>query len=102
MHYLLYLHYIISAYGGYVLKYIGDAILAVFTVDSSDYLHARCINVVTCARSMIKVISQGINPILNHSDYPELKVRTGIDVGENTVVHLDGTLTHLMERLQSF
>jgi class 3 adenylate cyclase len=84
---------IISAYGGYVLKYIGDAILAFFTVDSSDDLHARCINAVTCACSMIKVICQGINPILNQYDYPELKVRIGIDIGENTVVQF-GWDTH--------
>lgn len=84
---------IISAYGGYVLKYIGDAVLAFFTVDPSDDLHARCINAVTCACSMIKVISQGINPILNQYDYPELKVRIGIDVGENTVVQF-GWDTH--------
>lgn len=84
---------IISAYGGYVLKYIGDAVLAFFTVDHSDDLHARCINAVTCACSMIKVISQGINPILNQYDYPELKVRIGIDVGENTVVQF-GWDTH--------
>ena len=35
---------------------------------------------------MIRVIRQGINPILQQSDYPELKVRIGIDVGENVVV----------------
>jgi adenylate cyclase len=84
---------IISTYGGYVLKYIGDAILAFFTVDSFDDLHAHCINAVTCACSMIKVICQGINPILNQYDYPELKVRIGIDIGENTVVQF-GWDTH--------
>jgi class 3 adenylate cyclase len=87
---------IISAYGGYVLKYIGDAILAFFTVDSSDDLHARCINAVTCASSMIKVICHGINPILNQYDYPELKVRIGIDVGENAVVQF-GWDTHTLD-----
>jgi class 3 adenylate cyclase len=35
---------------------------------------------------MIKVIREGINPILNQYDYPELNVRIGIDVGENAVV----------------
>jgi adenylate cyclase len=87
---------IISAYGGYVLKYIGDAILAYFTVDSSDDLHSRCINAVSCACSMIKVICQGINPILNQYDYPELRVRIGIDVGENAVVQF-GWHTHTVD-----
>lgn len=87
---------IISAYGGYVLKYIGDAILAFFTVDQSDNLNSRCINAVSCASSMIKVICQGINPILNQYDYPELRVRTGIDIGENAVVQF-GWDTHTVD-----
>ena len=86
----------ISAYGGYVLKYIGDAILAFFVIDSSDDLYARCINAVTCGCSMIKVISHGINPILNQYDYPELKVRIGIDVGTNAVVQF-GWDTHTLD-----
>ena len=86
---------IISAYGGYVLKYIGDAILAYFPVDSSDDFHARSINAVSCACSMIKVICQGINPILNQYDYPELRVRIGLDIGENAVVQF-GWDTHTL------
>ena len=35
---------------------------------------------------MIKVLQQGINPILSQYDYPEISVRIGIDVGENTVI----------------
>src|SRR5919199_3405253 len=65
----------IEAYGGYVLKYIGDAILAFFIADSSDdssLLYLPCINAINCACSMIRVIQQGINPILDQYDYPEL------------------------------
>jgi adenylate cyclase len=35
---------------------------------------------------MIRVLRQGVNPILNQYDYPEISVRIGIDVGENTVI----------------
>ena len=77
---------VISSYGGYVLKYIGDAILAFFIVDSQNDLYLRCINAVDCGCTMIKVVRQGINPILNQSDYPELRIRIGIDVGKNAVV----------------
>jgi hypothetical protein len=31
-------------------------------------------------------MQDGINPILNDNDYPEMGVRVGIDVGENVVV----------------
>jgi class 3 adenylate cyclase len=53
-------------------------------VDSDFYLPA--INAVNCACSMIKVIKDGLNPILSQYDYPELNVRIGIDLGENVVV----------------
>jgi class 3 adenylate cyclase len=98
---------IISIYGGFVLKYIGDAVLAFFVVednqdnkvqnqldgnetnddvdDNSFYL-LQYSNAISCAYAMIKVIQEGINPILSQYDYPELKVRVGIDIGEIAIV----------------
>jgi adenylate cyclase len=93
---------LIAAYGGYVLKYIGDAILAFFVVNSSSsssddvQLYLPCMNAVSCACSMVKVIREGINPILGQYDYPELKIRIGIDVGENAVVQY-GWDTHILD-----
>ena len=86
----------LSAYRGHVLKYIGDAVLAFFIVDSPNSLYLRCINAMECACSMIKVVRQGINPILNQYDYPELRVRVGIDVGDNAVVQF-GWDTHTVD-----
>lgn len=79
---------LIIAYGGYVLKYVGDAIIGFFLVKSLDKqdLYFPCTNAVNCGMSMIKVVKQGINPILSQYDYPEISVRIGIDVGENAVV----------------
>ena len=94
---------IVSMYGGYVLKYIGDAVLAFFVVDSdsakdhkdkvynsgeynNDFDSLQYSNVTSCAYTMIKVVQEGLNPILNQYDYPDLKVRIGIDVGEIAVV----------------
>jgi adenylate cyclase len=85
----------IAAYGGYVLKYVGDAILAFFVADHSD-LYLPSINAVNCACAMIKVIRDGLNPILNQYDYPELNVRIGIDLGENAVVQY-GWETHTID-----
>jgi class 3 adenylate cyclase len=45
---------------------------------------------------MIKVIREGLNPILNQYDYPELNVRIGIDLGENAVVQY-GWETHTID-----
>jgi adenylate cyclase len=76
---------IIKLYGGFVLKYIGDAIIGFFIVNT-DNLYLPCINTINCARTMIKVINQGFNPVLNQFDYPEMGVRIGIDYGENVIV----------------
>jgi class 3 adenylate cyclase len=76
---------IIRLYGGYVLKYVGDAILGFFNVDSA-HLYTLCINAINCARTMIKVINQGFNPVFGQYDYPEIGVRIGIDYGENVIV----------------
>jgi adenylate cyclase len=85
----------VAAYDGYVLKYVGDAILAFFVVDyTNSYLPS--INAVNCACSMIKVIREGLNPILNQYAYPELNVRIGIDLGENPVVQY-GWETHTID-----
>jgi class 3 adenylate cyclase len=80
---------IIAAYGGYVLKYVGDSVLAFFPVNLEDK-YLPCANAVNCARSMIKIMRQGLNPILSEYDYPEMRVRVGIDVGENVVVQYGG------------
>jgi adenylate cyclase len=76
---------IIRLYGGYVLKYIGDAIMGFFTINT-DNLYLLCINAINCAKTMVKMINQGFNPILNQYDYPEMGVRIGIDYGENVIV----------------
>jgi class 3 adenylate cyclase len=92
--------FMIEMYGFYVLKYIGDAVLAFFVINPSkirdneddniqqkkDQYYLPCINAINCARSMIKVVKDGINPILNQSDYPDIAVRIGIDVGEIAII----------------
>lgn len=75
---------VVESHGGYVLKYVGDAVISFFPASYNRYL--ACDKAVQCARSMITVVKNGINPILNQYDYPELAVKIGIDVGENVVV----------------
>lgn len=69
---------------GYVLKYVGDAVIAYFPADVNFYMATD--TAVNAARSMITVLQQGINPVLNQYDYPELKVKIGIDVGVHSVI----------------
>lgn len=76
---------IIEAYGGYVFKYVGDAILSFFFTEKDDF-YLPCANAVGCAYSMVTIIQQGMNTILEANGYPELGIRIGIDVGENAIV----------------
>jgi adenylate cyclase len=71
---------------GFVLKYVGDAVIACFPSGFNKYL--SCDTAVQCARSMINVIENGINPILekDKDNYPKLAVKIGIDEGENLVI----------------
>lgn len=75
---------VIQSYKGYVLKYVGDAVIAFFPSSYNKLL--ACDNAVYCAQSMITVVRNGINPILNQYDYPELNIKIAIDEGENTIV----------------
>jgi adenylate cyclase len=74
----------VRSYGGFVLKYVGDAIIAFFPSGYNKLL--ACDKAVQCAESMITVIKKGINPILKLYDYPNLCVKIGIDEGENVIV----------------
>ena len=69
---------------GYVLKYVGDAVISFFPASYNKLL--ACDRAVQCARSMLAVVRNGINPILNQYDYPELNVKIGMDEGENVIV----------------
>ena len=75
---------VVESYNGFVLKYVGDAVIAFFPIGFNKYL--VCDKSFQCAKSMINVIENGINPIFEKDDYPILAVKIGIDEGENAVI----------------
>jgi adenylate cyclase len=75
---------VVQTYDGFVLKYVGDAVISFFPSASSKYV--ACETAVRCGMSMLSIIRNGLNPILNQYDYPELSAKIGIDEGENAVV----------------
>ena len=78
---------VIRQYHGYVLKFVGDAVIGYFISDEDDIYGTKSTDdAVNCAKSMITVIQKGINPILNQYDYPDLMVKIGVDFGQNIVV----------------
>ena len=78
----------IAAYRGLVLKFIGDAVIGYFVTPGNPQLAAN--RAVTCGKTMLDVISEGINPILTKYRYPALRARIGMDYGENTVIIYGG------------
>ena len=77
---------VVESYNGFVLKYVGDAVIAFFPSGFNKYL--SCDTAFSCANSMINVIENGINPILekDKDNYPKLAVKIGIDEGENLAI----------------
>ena len=78
--------YVINAHNGYVLKFVGDAVIGYFVEDEASSFKTVD-NAVGCAESMLKVVKQGINPILiEKAGLAEISVKIGIDFGTNVVV----------------
>jgi adenylate cyclase len=78
---------VVKAFGGYILKYVGDAILAFFVLPGNKTeAKAACINAVNCAKYMLRIARGAINPILNKYDCPEINLRIGLDIGENAII----------------
>jgi adenylate cyclase len=79
---------IIRDFGGFVLKYVGDAVLAFFVVDPGHESKRRvsCTHAINCAKCMLQVAHGGINPVLNQYDCPQMSIRIGIDMGENAII----------------
>lgn len=76
--------YVIKRHDGFVLKFVGDAVIGYFVAKELSTSVAN--RAVSCAESMLKIIKVGINPILKSNNLPELKIKIGIDYGENTIV----------------
>lgn len=89
------MRFVIRYHGGYVLKYVGDAVIGYFIAEENPLVISD--NAVNCAKNMIDVIERGINPILSQYEYPELSVKIGMDFGKNVVVRYgsDQTRSHI-------
>ena len=74
----------VAQFGGYMLKFVGDAVLAYFNAEHGLAYPAD--NILNCAKSMIRVLNEAINPILYQNDYPMITAKIGIDCGENIIV----------------
>lgn len=89
----------ISKRGGYVLKYAGDAVIGYFPIDPDT--KAACENATRCAFDMKLMIEDSLNVMLLQNNYPKLRTRIAVDVGENQILVLGSDpdlLGHVISR----
>jgi adenylate cyclase len=75
---------ITSEYGGYVLKYVGDAIIALFPAEYDKGQASK--NALECSKDMQRIIRDCVNPELRARRFPEITVKMSIDYGDVQVV----------------
>src|SRR6188472_680003 len=74
----------VSGYGGYVFKYEGDAVIALFP---AEYDRTKaCKNALNCSRAILEIIKEVINPAFKANELPEITVRIGLAYGYALVV----------------
>lgn len=71
----------VSAHGGEVLRFIGDAMLVMFPVERDRTLQQSCLDAVAAARAAQLEVDR-INPLLQASGLPSIRYGLGLDVGE--------------------
>lgn len=71
---------LISEYRGYTLKYVGDAVIALFP---GQHDKRRAISdAIACGKAMLELISGSMNPELVSHGLPELYVKVAVEYGE--------------------
>jgi adenylate cyclase len=84
----------VSRFNGYVLKYVGDAIIAYFPADAN--YNGRCNAAINCSRAMIQVLEEGVNSIFREYGYNGLQAKIGIETGEHSVIqYILGNKSHV-------
>lgn len=96
---------IVRDFGGYVLKYVGDAVLAFFVASNSarqSQKEVACVRAINCAKCMLKVAHTGINPILDRYECPQMNLRIGIDMGENAIIQSGWDIHKNLDRIETY
>ena len=87
--------YAIEQYDGYVLKFVGDAVLGYFLTNNDSSKVAN--KIIACSKTMGKIIKNAINPLFENKNYPKLEIKITVDYGECSVVRYgsDKNLSHI-------
>ena len=84
----------VSRFNGYVLKYVGDAIIAYFPADAN--YNGKYNAAINCSEAMIQVLEEGVNSIFREHAYEALQAKIGIETGEHSVIqYILGNKSHV-------
>ena len=75
---------VVLGYGGYVFKYEGDAVIALFPAEYDPT--KACKNALNCSRAILEIINEAINPVFKAYKLPEITIRIGLAYGYALVV----------------
>ena len=75
---------ITSRFGGQVLKFVGDAVVAYFPIGTNYPL--ACNAAIDCSHSMIMIVQEAINPVISMHGYDGLRLKIGLDTSEHSVI----------------
>ena len=74
----------IKGHGGYVLKYVGDSVIGIFPAEFDK--KKACENALNCAKNILSIVRECINPILSDNNLPRIKLKMGLDYGQSMVI----------------
>jgi class 3 adenylate cyclase len=74
----------IIRHGGYVLKYVGDSVIGIFPAEFDK--RKACENALNCAKSILSIVRECINPALRDNNLPHITVKVGLDRGPSSVI----------------
>lgn len=72
--------YVIEHFGGFVLKFVGDACIGYFASNQNFD------NIVLCGQSVVYVVRNAINPLLLQMGHAGIEVKVTSDYGQHTIV----------------
>jgi class 3 adenylate cyclase len=82
----------IIKFGGYVLKFVGDAVIGLFPADYNP--NKAIMNSLDCARYIQQIVKKGINPVFKNNSFREIAVKIGIEYGSALVLLYGKNIDH--------
>ena len=82
----------IVKFGGYVLKFVGDAVIGLFPADYNS--NKAIVNSLDCAQYIQQIVKKGINPIFKNNSFQEIAVKIGIEYGSALVLLYGKNIDH--------